>query len=77
MVLPGPEAGSVKTDEKFPPPRMMRALRGNTEEVPGTTMEVRPSRPGEQSRLRALWHTVFGDEEACIDWFYRCGCCTP
>ena len=41
------------------------------------TMEVRPSRPGEQSRLRALWHTVFGDEEACIDWFYRCGCCTP
>lgn len=72
-----PPRAALAGVRNFPCPRMMRAPGGNTEEVPDMTIEIRPSLPQEEGGLRALWRTVFGDEEDYIDWFYRCGCCAP
>lgn len=36
--------------------------------------EIRRARPGDEAALKTLWHTVFGDDPALIDDFFRLLC---
>ena len=35
-------------------------------------IEIRPGRPGEETREKQLWQLAFGDEDSYIDYFYQC-----